>query len=158
MQNFPGPGTKTAVLTLKPYTGSSLLVTSYCALHIISAERVGQGCAGWHARGVSAGRLGCQSAMFGTGWTDSCPGCMDKFRKCYSHFVRGSFLSGKAAWAPERVFNNESPDYYMLVYEWAWLVYEAGSGLGFILDSSLDRNGDMWLLHMLRGSKWCHDM
>ena len=106
MQNFPGPGTKTALLTLKPYTGSSLLVTSYCVLHIISAERVGQGFAGWHARGVSAARLGCQSAMFGTGWADSCPGCMDKLRKCYSHFVRGSFLSGKAAWAPERVFNN----------------------------------------------------
>ena len=53
------------------------------------------------------------------------------------------FCQGRHAWAPERVFNNENPDYYILVYECAWLVHEAGSGLGFILDSSLDRNGDM---------------
>ena len=26
-------------------------------------------------------RLGCQNAMVGTGWANSCPGCMDRLRK-----------------------------------------------------------------------------
>ena len=33
-------------------------------------------------------------------WVDNpCPGCMDRFRKRYSHLVGGSFLAEKAAWA-----------------------------------------------------------
>ena len=34
-----------------------------------------------------AARLGCQSAMVGTGWVNSCPGCMDRLRKHYSQLV-----------------------------------------------------------------------
>ena len=34
-----------------------------------------------------AARLVCQSAMVGTGWANSCPGCMDRLRKCYSHRI-----------------------------------------------------------------------
>ena len=34
-------------------------------------------------------RLGCQSTMVGTGRRNSCPGCMDRLRKCYSHPVGG---------------------------------------------------------------------
>ena len=48
---------------------------------------------------VVAARLGCKSAMVGTVWANSCPGCMDRGRKRYSHPVGGSFLAGKAAWA-----------------------------------------------------------
>ena len=45
-----------------------------------------------------AARLGCQSAMVGTGQANFCPGCMNRLRKRYSHLVGGSFLAGKAAW------------------------------------------------------------
>ena len=45
-----------------------------------------------------AARLGCQSAMVGTGYANYCPGCMDRLKKCYSHLVGGSFLAGKVAW------------------------------------------------------------
>ena len=40
-------------------------------------------------------KLSCQSAMVGTGLANSCPGCMDRLRKHYSHLVGGSFLAGK---------------------------------------------------------------
>ena len=30
-------------------------------------------------------RLGYESAMVGTGWANSCPGCIDRLRKRYSH-------------------------------------------------------------------------
>ena len=52
-----------------------------------------------------ASRLSCESAMVGTGWANSCPGCMDRLRKCYFPLVGGSFLAGKAA-CSERVFDN----------------------------------------------------
>ena len=68
-----------------------------------------------------AARLGCKSAMVGTGWTNFCPGCMDRLRKCYSHLVGGSFLAGKAAWGLNECLTTESADYCMLVNEWAWL-------------------------------------
>ena len=68
-----------------------------------------------------AANLGCQSAMVGTGWTKSCPGCMDRLRKHYSHIVGGSLLAGKVAWALSGFLKTESADYCMLVNEWAWL-------------------------------------
>ena len=55
-------------------------------------------------------RLGCQSTMVGTGRANSCPGCMDRLRKCYSHLVGGSFLAGKAAWALSGCMTTESAD------------------------------------------------
>ena len=62
-----------------------------------------------------AARLGCQSTMAGTGWANSCPGCMDRLRKCCSHLVGGSFLAGKAAWTLSGCLPTESADYWMLV-------------------------------------------
>ena len=47
-------------------------------------------------------RLGCKSAMVGTMWVNSCPGCMDRLSERYSHLVGGSFLAGKVAWALSR--------------------------------------------------------
>ena len=67
-----------------------------------------------------AARLGCQSAMVGTGWANSCPGCMDRLRKCYSHLVGGSFLAGKVAWTLSGCMTTESAEYCMLVNEWVW--------------------------------------
>ena len=53
-----------------------------------------------------AARLCCQSAMVGTGWVNSCPGCMDRLRKRYSHLV-GGFISGReGCLGSERVYDN----------------------------------------------------
>ena len=88
------------------------------------SRKGGTGGGGWgHPQGdmhMVAARLGCQSAMVGTGWANSCPGCMDRLRKRYSHFVEGSFLAGKVAWALSRCMTTESADYCMLANEWAW--------------------------------------
>ena len=87
----------------KPY--SALLVTSYCALRrkdrfcALHAQwekgrYIGRG----HPQGdmhMVAARLGCQSAMVGTGWANSCPGCMDRLRKRYSHLVGANFWQGR---------------------------------------------------------------
>ena len=67
-----------------------------------------------------AARLGCQSAMVGTEWANSCPGCMDRLRKRYFHLVEGSFLAEKVAWTRSGCMTTESADYCMLVNEWAW--------------------------------------
>ena len=49
---------------------------------------------------MAAARLGCKMTMVGTRQANSRPGCMSKFRKCYSHpSGRGSFLAEKASWA-----------------------------------------------------------
>ena len=73
-------------------------------------------------------------------WANSCPGCMDRFRKHYSHLVGGSFLAGMAAWALSRHLTTESTDYCMLINEWMvkimtllWLKVELGS----VLESEL---------------------
>ena len=42
-----------------------------------------------------AARLGCQSAVVGTRWANSRPGCMDRLRKRYSHLVYRGFISGR---------------------------------------------------------------
>ena len=98
--------------------------TAHCAEKIVSAryahgsasaERVGQG-----EMHMVAARLGSQNTMVGTGWANSCPGCMDRLRKRYSHLVGGSFLAGKASWALSGCMTTESADYCMLVNEWAW--------------------------------------
>ena len=59
-------------------------------------------------------RLGCKSAIVGTGWAKSCPGCMDWLRKHYSQLIGGSFLAGKAAWALSGCLTTENADYCML--------------------------------------------
>ena len=70
---------------------------------------------------MAAVRLGCESNMVGTGLSQFLPGCMSRLRKRYSHLSRGSFLAGKASWAPSGCLPTESADYCMLVNEWAWL-------------------------------------
>ena len=89
-----------------------------------------------------AARLGCQSAIVGTEWANSCPGCMDRLRKRRSHLAWGSFLAGKAAWTPRVCMTTESADYCMLVNEWAWLrsqvcLLRLEVDLGSVLESEL---------------------
>ena len=62
-----------------------------------------------------AARLGCKSAMVGTGWASSHPGCMDRLKKRHSYLVGGSFLAGKVAWAMSGCLTTKSADYCMLV-------------------------------------------
>ena len=67
-----------------------------------------------------AARLGCQSAVVGTRWANSCPGCIDRLRKRYSHLVGGSFLAGKGAWTLSGCMTTKNADYRILINEWAW--------------------------------------
>ena len=99
-----------------------------------------------------AARPGCQSAMVGTGWANSCTGCMDRLRKCYSHLVGGSLLAGKVAWSLSGCLKTESADYCMLVNEWAWLRSQVCSlrlevDLGSVLESEL---GQKWRYGVLK--------
>ena len=108
--------------------------TAHCAEKVVSARYArrfcvsrkggtgggGTGGGGWGDMHMVAARLGCQSAMVGTGWANSCPGCMDRLRKCYSHLVGGSFLARKVAWTLSRCMTTESADYCIFVNEWAW--------------------------------------
>ena len=48
---------------------------------------------------LAAARSGCKGSMVGTGWADSCAGCMNRLRKRYSHLWGVHFWRGKAAWA-----------------------------------------------------------
>ena len=70
---------------------------------------------------MAAVRLDCKSNMVGTGLANSRPGCMSRRRKRYSHLLGGSFLAGKASWAPSGRLSTESADYCIPVNEWAWL-------------------------------------
>ena len=62
--------------------------------------------------------LGCKSAIVGTGWANSCPGCMDRLRKCYSHLVGDWFLAEKAAWVLSRYLTTKSAYDCMLIDKW----------------------------------------
>ena len=44
---------------------------------------------------MAAVRLNCKSNMVGTGWANSCPGCVNRLKKCHFHPLGGSFLAGK---------------------------------------------------------------
>ena len=113
---------------LNPIVHFWLHHTAHCAEKIVSARFArrfyvsrkggtrGGGCG--HLQGDA--RLGCRSAMVGTGWANSCPGCMDRLRKHYSHLVGSSFLAGKVAWTLSGCMTTKSTDYCMLVNEWAW--------------------------------------
>ena len=39
---------------------------------------------------------GRRNGLVGTGWANSCLGCTNVVRKCYSHLVGASFLAVKA--------------------------------------------------------------
>ena len=69
----------------------------------------------------AAVRLVCKSNILATGLANSCPGCMSMLRKCYSRLLGGSFLAGKASWAPRECLPTESADYCMRVNDWVWL-------------------------------------
>ena len=116
--NISGFKAKLLIYNTLPY--SALLVTSYSALHrkIVCALRArfcvsrkgGTGEAWGHPQGdihMVAARFGCQSAMVGTGWANSCPGCMERLGKCYSHLVYRWLISGrKGCLGSERVYDN----------------------------------------------------
>ena len=70
---------------------------------------------------MAAARLGCKKTVVSTRYANSCPGCMSRLRKRYSHLLGGSFLAGKASRALSGCVPTESANYCMLVNEWAWL-------------------------------------
>ena len=88
---------------------------------------------GWgHLQGdmhMVAARLGCQNAMVGTVWANSCPGCVDRLRKHYSYLAGGSLLAGKAAWTLSGYMTAESADHCMQVTS---LLIKTESGLGSV--------------------------
>ena len=101
-----------------------------------------------------AARLGCQSAMVGSGWANSCPGCMDRLRKRYSHLIGGSFLAGKVAWALSMCLTTESAHYCMLINEWAWLrsrvcLLRLEGGLGFSFGVGAWTEMEMWCVNSM---------
>ena len=69
---------------------------------------------------VVAARLGFEKAMVGTRRATSCPDCMNRLRKHYSHLAEGWFLARKAVWALSGCMAANSADYYMLVNELVW--------------------------------------
>ena len=72
--------------------------------------------------------------VVGTGWDNSCPGCINRLRKTYSHLVGGSFLAGKAAWVLSMQVLNKN-----VINDWVrsrtlfWLKFHLGS----VLESKL---------------------
>ena len=99
-----------------------LLVTSHCAprrkdgrcvlAHTFCISRKGgTGGGGWgHLQGAvhtAAARLGCKRAIE---WANSCPGCINRPRKRYSHLLGCLLLTGKAAWALSRYLPTKNPD------------------------------------------------
>ena len=83
---------------LNPVVHFWLHHTANCTQFCVS-RKGGTGGGRWGVMHMVAARLGCQSAIFGTGWANSRPGCMDRPRRRYSHLVWGLFLAGKDAWA-----------------------------------------------------------
>ena len=71
----------------------------------------GGGCG--HPQGAvhkAAARFGCKRAVVGTGWGNSCPHCMNRLRKRYSHLIGGLSLAGKAVWALSGYLPTENAD------------------------------------------------
>ena len=92
---------------------------------------------------VAAG-LGCNSGIVETRWANSCPGCMDRLRKCYSHLVGDWFLAEKAAWVLSRYLTTESAYYCMLIDKWVWLssgvcLLRLEMNVGSLLKSELEQ-------------------
>ena len=83
-------------LTFNPY--SAYLVTSHCTPHPQDMH-------------------GCERVTVGTRWATSCPDCMDRLTKHYSHLVGNWFLARKTASALSGCMTTESADYCMLINE-----------------------------------------
>ena len=96
-----------------------------------SAERVGQG---------EVDRITCRVTCtwwLGTRWATSCPDCMDRLTKHYSHLAEGWFLARKAAWA-SRCVTTDNADYCMLsMVKVTRLLIKVKSGHEFSLESEL---------------------
>ena len=91
---------------------------------------------------MAAARLGCKRTVVSTRYANSCPGCMSRLRKRYSHLLGGSFLAGKASRALSGCLTTKSANYCMLVNEWAWLrsrvcLLSLKVHLGSVLESEL---------------------
>ena len=76
-----------------------------------------------------------------------------RLRKCYSHFLGGSFLAGKAGLSG--CLTTESADHCMLVNEWLWLrsrvhLLRLEVELDSVLESEL---GQKWRYGALNGVK-----
>ena len=97
------------------------MATSHCALHrkdslcalahgfCISRKGGTEGREWGNPQGdmhMVAARLSFERAMVGTEWATSCPDCMDRLRKHYSHLV-GGLVSGKeGSLSSEWVYGN----------------------------------------------------
>ena len=97
-----------------------VLVCGFCV-----SRKDGTGGGGWghlqDAVYMAGARLGYKRAMVGIGWANSCLGCTDGLRKCYSQLVGASFLARKMVWAINRSLLAENADYCKFDSEWAWL-------------------------------------
>jgi len=51
-------------------------------------------------------RLGCEGAMVGNKWANSCPRCMNGLRKHYSHLFGGLISDREGSLGFEQVFVN----------------------------------------------------
>ena len=83
-----------------------------------------------------AARLGFEKAMVGIRWATSCPDCMDRLRKRYSHLAEGWFLARKAAWALSGCMATDSAAYTLMggcgqSYETAYYKARSGHGCSF---------------------------
>ena len=126
------------------YTAHCVLACRFCV-----SRKGGTGGGGWgHPLGgvhMVAARL-IKRDWVGSEWANSCPGCMKRLRKLYSHIVWGSFLAEKVAWAL-RWLSTDNTNYCMLVHEWACLrscvyIFLAESAPWFWSQGS-DRNEDI---------------
>ena len=95
---------------------------------------------------MAGARLGYKRAMVGTGWANSCFGCTDGLRKCYSQLVGASFLAKKIVWAINGSLLAENADYCKFDSEWAWLgsrvCYKSTSvRLSLTSDTFIERKG-----------------
>ena len=73
-------------------------------------------CSAQGAVHMVATRLGCKGVVVDTARANSHPGCMNELRKCYSHFVGGLFLAGRAGCVMKECLPAENTD-YMFVNE-----------------------------------------
>ena len=105
-------------LLTSPLINTSNTVVHFSLHHTVhlhtgsmSAERVRQGEVGRdHPQGdmhMVVARIGCKSAMVGTRWANSCPGCMDRLSKTPLSPCRGFISCRKGCLGSEHVFDDQ---------------------------------------------------
>ena len=116
-------------------THSALLVTSHSTLRrkeslhadtqVLRQQKGWDRGGGWcHLQGavhMAVASLGCERAMVGSEWANSCPGCTNGPRKHYSYLLECSFLAGKVAWALSGYLPTENDDCGMFINDWVCL-------------------------------------